>query len=257
MNNNDIQEMIGAMVDVVEDWLERKGVYIENPEKKELEEGTEAIIYGSDYDVLADGFMDILTVNGLLPAEKTNEFPPARVVQALRQEYPVGCAVELIEMNDPYRKMPPGLKGTVTAVDNAGTVHVNWENGSTLGAAYGADKIRRIYKNTRIEYLYRDECNYKTNNEVVVAGTITEEQIKAILECCESGELFIPEQIGWDLRRDWEVSQYDHCYAEIYAGSFQPTDVPQTSDMNADQVVEAFRKAKDKWDAAKYAPEYV
>ena len=24
MNNNDIQEMIGAMVDVVEDWLERK-----------------------------------------------------------------------------------------------------------------------------------------------------------------------------------------------------------------------------------------
>ena len=44
MNNNDIQEMIGAMVDVVEDWLEDKGVDIDNPEKNAIEEGREAII---------------------------------------------------------------------------------------------------------------------------------------------------------------------------------------------------------------------
>jgi len=70
MNNNDIQEMIGAMVDVVEDWLEDKGVDIDNPEKNELEEGTEAIIYGSDYDRLANAFKDVLSRNGLLAAEK-------------------------------------------------------------------------------------------------------------------------------------------------------------------------------------------
>lgn len=47
-------------------------------------------------------------------------------------------------MDDPYRRMPPGLKGTVVAVDDIGTVHIAWDNGSSLGAAYGVDYIRRI-----------------------------------------------------------------------------------------------------------------
>jgi len=47
--------------------------------------------------------------------------------------YKPGMRVELVEMDDPYRQMPPGLKGTVTGVDDAGTIHVNWDNGSSLG----------------------------------------------------------------------------------------------------------------------------
>ena len=47
-------------------------------------------------------------------------------------------------MNDPYRRMPPGLKGTVTAVDDVATVHIAWDNGSSLGAAYGEDVIRKL-----------------------------------------------------------------------------------------------------------------
>ena len=47
------------------------------------------------------------------------------VLNMLREQYPTGTRVELIEMNDPYRNMPPGLKGTVLHVDDAGGIHVN------------------------------------------------------------------------------------------------------------------------------------
>ena len=56
------------------------------------------------------------------------------VLKRLREEYPEGTRVELIEMNDPYREMPPGLKGTVRMVDDAGDIQINWDNGSTLAA---------------------------------------------------------------------------------------------------------------------------
>lgn len=64
------------------------------------------------------------------------------VLRALREIYPAGAKVELIEMHDPYREMPPGLRGEVTCVDDTGTVHVKWENGSSLGVVYGVDEIK-------------------------------------------------------------------------------------------------------------------
>ncbi len=73
-----------------------------------------------------------------------NGFPKRAVVDRIKAEYPKGTRVELIEMDDPYRDMPPGLKGTVIAVDDIATVHIAWDNGSSLGAAYGVDRIRRI-----------------------------------------------------------------------------------------------------------------
>ena len=66
------------------------------------------------------------------------------VLQRLREQYPSGCRVELIEMCDPYRDMPAGLQGVVDCVDDAGGVHVHWENGSSLDAIHGVDKLKRI-----------------------------------------------------------------------------------------------------------------
>ena len=66
------------------------------------------------------------------------------VLAHLREEYPAGTRVELIVMNDPYREMPPGLKGTVQMVDDAGGIHVNWDNGSTLAVIHGFDRIRKV-----------------------------------------------------------------------------------------------------------------
>jgi hypothetical protein len=38
----------------------------------------------------------------------------------------------------------PGEQGTVTVVDDAGTVFVNWDCVSGLGIVYGVDQIRKL-----------------------------------------------------------------------------------------------------------------
>ena len=40
-------------------------------------------------------------------------------LEALREKYPKGCRVELVKMDDPYREMPPGLRGVVTGMRTA------------------------------------------------------------------------------------------------------------------------------------------
>jgi hypothetical protein len=44
-----------------------------------------------------------------------------------------GDRVELISTDDPYTRLRPGARGTVGHVDDLGTVHVNWDDGSRLG----------------------------------------------------------------------------------------------------------------------------
>ena len=66
------------------------------------------------------------------------------VLKKLREDYPEGCTVELVEMCDPYSEMPVGMHGVVQYVDDAGGIHVAWSNGSSLAAIHGIDVIRRI-----------------------------------------------------------------------------------------------------------------
>ncbi len=66
------------------------------------------------------------------------------VLEKLREDYPPGCTVELVRMTDPYRDMPAGMRGKVLCVDDAGSVHVAWSNGSSLAALRGIDIIRRV-----------------------------------------------------------------------------------------------------------------
>ena len=74
-------------------------------------------------------------------------FPARAIVERIKKEYPKGCRVELIHMDDPYRTMPIGLKGTVSCVDDTGTIGVDWDNGSSLGVIYGSDRCRVIHEN--------------------------------------------------------------------------------------------------------------
>lgn len=73
-----------------------------------------------------------------------NGFPSKETVERLRRTYPKGTRVELVSMSDPYTKLKPGDRGTVSFVDDIGTVFVRWDCGSGLGVAYGEDHIRKI-----------------------------------------------------------------------------------------------------------------
>ena len=64
-------------------------------------------------------------------------------VKRMRQEYPRGCRVVLVRMDD-IQAPPVGTEGTVFGVDDIGIIMVRWDNGSTLSVAYGEDLCRRI-----------------------------------------------------------------------------------------------------------------
>lgn len=72
-----------------------------------------------------------------------NRFPSRETVERIRAQYPVGCRVELIKMDD-IQAPPIGTKGTVTGVDDIGSIMVSWDNGSTLHVVYGDDICRKI-----------------------------------------------------------------------------------------------------------------
>ena len=66
------------------------------------------------------------------------------ILKSLKNYYTPGTRVGLVMMNDPYTKLQPGAKGTVAGVDDMGTIHVNWDSGSSLGVAYGEDSCKKI-----------------------------------------------------------------------------------------------------------------
>lgn len=66
-----------------------------------------------------------------------------RTVEKQKNRYPKGTRVVLVSMDD-IQAPPEGTKGTVLSVDDTGTVHINWDNGSTLGAVFGEDIIQKV-----------------------------------------------------------------------------------------------------------------
>ena len=45
----------------------------------------------------------------------------------------IGKRVRFMRSSDPYTKLIFGDEGVVMTVDDLGTVHIKWDNGSTLG----------------------------------------------------------------------------------------------------------------------------
>lgn len=70
-------------------------------------------------------------------------FPSKELVQHIKEVYPAGTRVELVEMNDPQAP-PIGTRGTVIGVDDIGSIMVSWDNGSGLSVAYGEDRCKVV-----------------------------------------------------------------------------------------------------------------
>ena len=61
----------------------------------------------------------------------------------LRSTYPRGTRVELVQMDD-AQAPPMGTHGTVTGVDDTGSLLVDWDNGSGLNVIWGVDVVRKV-----------------------------------------------------------------------------------------------------------------
>lgn len=70
------------------------------------------------------------------------QFPNKEELARLREKYPPGTKIILHHMKDPY-PVPEGTIGTVQCVDDAGNIHVKWQNGSSLSVIEGVDDFSK------------------------------------------------------------------------------------------------------------------
>lgn len=65
-------------------------------------------------------------------------------VERVKEKYPTGTIVECINMGEEVRPIPTGTRGVVTLVDDIGSIHVSWENGSSLALIEEVDRFKVI-----------------------------------------------------------------------------------------------------------------
>ena len=65
-------------------------------------------------------------------------------VDFIKKQYPAGSRIKLHRMEDPWSPVPAGTKGTVVCVDDAGQLHMQWDNDRTMALVPGADSFSRI-----------------------------------------------------------------------------------------------------------------
>ncbi len=71
------------------------------------------------------------------------KFLDKNTLSKLKVEYPPGTRVKLLEMDDPQAP-PIGTFGTVTGVDDTGSLLMHWDNGSGLNVIYRIDKVEKV-----------------------------------------------------------------------------------------------------------------
>ena len=64
-----------------------------------------------------------------------------KMVKFMQEQYPPGTRIRLNFMNDPYAPITPGTEGIVDVVDDAGSIHMKWDNGRTLAIVPGEDSF--------------------------------------------------------------------------------------------------------------------
>ena len=69
------------------------------------------------------------------------------MLKQLKEYYTTGTRVMLIRMSDPYTNLRQGDRGTVSFVDDIGSIHVNWDSGGNLAVLFSEDQCMKIEEN--------------------------------------------------------------------------------------------------------------
>ena len=72
-----------------------------------------------------------------------SKVPTAREVADTKLQYLPGTRIKLEHMVDAYA-VPTGTRGIVDHVDDAGQIHMRWDNGRTLAVIPGIDNFRKL-----------------------------------------------------------------------------------------------------------------
>lgn len=80
-------------------------------------------------------------------------------LKEIREMYPEGTQIVLTEMAG-ESQMPYGLKGTVKFVDDAGQIHMSWENGSSLALNIHEDTFEKVEAPEKISVIFVEPGRY-------------------------------------------------------------------------------------------------
>lgn len=69
-------------------------------------------------------------------------------IEFYKEHYPRGTRVQIDSMGDDPNPVLNGTKGTVSFVDDIGTVFVNFDNGRSLGICPEVDRFHKITEQT-------------------------------------------------------------------------------------------------------------
>ena len=71
-------------------------------------------------------------------------FPSKSYLEQLRKQYPKGTKLQLLSMRNEKYPVLPGTVGEVTHIDDAGSIHMRWENGSSLALIPEIDSFQTV-----------------------------------------------------------------------------------------------------------------
>ena len=66
-------------------------------------------------------------------------------IKFYKEKFPAGTRIQLDRMGDDPRPIPNGTKGTVSYVDDVGTIHCKFDNGRCLGVCPEVDSFHVIH----------------------------------------------------------------------------------------------------------------
>lgn len=72
------------------------------------------------------------------------KFPNKEYLEQLRKRYPVGTKIQLISMRDEKYPILPRTIGEVTHIDDLGSIHMKWQNGSSLAIIPEVDSFKVV-----------------------------------------------------------------------------------------------------------------
>ena len=103
-----------------------------------------------------------------------------KMVNFIKEQYPPGTRIRLNSMEDPYAPILPGTEGEVDFVDDAGQLHMKWDNGRSLALIPGEDSFTvlppklttlKLYMPLTADLYERNEYGEFDDCSILLAGS--------------------------------------------------------------------------------------
>lgn len=172
-------------------------------------------------------------------------------LKEIREMYPEGTQIVLTEMAG-ESQMPYGLKGTVKFVDDAGQIHMSWENGSSLALNIHEDTFEKVEAPEKISVILVEPGRYPKLIEIEDTLEAMQETVGGYIEeympfddevaivCNEEGKMN-----GAELNR--AIYSNDKEILDIIAGKFFIAYAPIESESFLSMPKDLMKKYEDKF----------